>query len=260
MLTIFYRRFYILLFLIWLSATAGLFVLSVWGDYDTFITDFSKMVREDLHTNSTNATATAGIEIKGESLNATGKTVLVQASDAIMHKAKVAKNAVRREVVHEVRAVEEGVENIFDEKKSVIDPIAEEVAADKARKAMNRQHSGLGKLTELMFTETPDKFLAQLRTSKNVERVTFFWLPKPTRLIVDLRGKWENKASSLYRFSDSFMSHVVVGMHPDRLRVVFEFTDSKAPMGTRPELVRTPGGLDVVVVNPVNGTVAGAAQ
>ncbi|WP_031482734.1 AMIN domain-containing protein [Maridesulfovibrio frigidus] len=258
MLTIFYRRFYILLFLIWLSATAGLFVLSVWGDYDTFIDDFSKMVRDEVHTNSTNATA--GIEIKGESLNATGSTVLSQASDAIMHKAKVAKNAVRREVVYEVRAVEEGVEDIFDENQPVVDPIAEEVAADKARKAMDRQHSGAGRLTEVMFTETPDKFLAQLRTTKNVERVTFFWLPKPTRLIVDLRGKWKNSASSLYRFSDSFMSHVVVGMHPDRLRVVFEFTDSKAPMGTRPELVRTPEGLDVVVVSPGNGTTKPASQ
>lgn len=247
MLTIFYRRFYILLFLIWLSATAGLFVLSVWGNFDTLINGFSR-IEQEVVTTSTAMNRTGPTDMLVGDGNGNDENVVLRASDAIVHKARVAGNAIRRDVIHEVQEVED----VFIEKKPVpdpIDPIAAEIAANKTRSnsLKERDHAGFGKLTEISFNETSDKFLAQLKTSKSVQRATFFWLEKPTRLVVDLRGEWKSEVPTLHRFSESFISLVAIGMHPDRLRLVFKFTDQNAPKGKRPELVWTDEGLNVVV-------------
>lgn len=219
-------------------------MLSVWGNFDTLINDFSK-IEQKVVTNST-ANGTGPTEMLVGDGNGTGKNAVLRASGSIIvHKARVAGDATRREVIHEVREVED----VFIERKPVPDSIPAEIVADKIKPngLKERDHAGFGKLTEISFNETSEMFLAQLKTSKSVQRVTFFWLEKPTRLVVDLRGEWESGVPTLHRFSDSFMSLVAIGMHPDRLRLVFKFTDQSAPVGKRPDLVRTNEGLNVVV-------------
>jgi len=242
LLKIFYRRFYILLFLVWLVATAGLFVLSVWGDFGTFVTDFKEIVR-------------VGGE-EDELVLATKDTV-AQATDKALHKAQVARDVVRKKVSGEVHAVEEaveeGVEKVFKVKVHVSgDDQVEKIVEHKAQSILKqaRQHKGAGKLAAISFTEKGDQLVAHLKTSKSVGKVTRFWLDNPTRLVVDLRGDWKNATSRVSRFADSFMYRVIIGMHPDRLRVVFKFEDSKAPAGELPELIYTDDGLDIVVENP----------
>ncbi|WP_421899629.1 hypothetical protein [Maridesulfovibrio sp.] len=235
MLTVFYRRFYILLFLIWLGVVSGLFVLTVWGDFDTFIRDFNQP---------------AQVIING--------TSIVNGSQTLMQTAKEEVTSVRREVVHEVRKVERDAEQFIEgnqtTKTNASDPVKMDIQQDLA--AANRTQGvpvskgtavSVGMLDKLEFTHTETEFLARLQTSQEVGRVTYFWLDKPSKLVVDLRGKWRYSVPRVTDFISGFVGQVVLGRHTDRLRLVFIFRNPEAEKGPSPQLIRTPQGLDIVV-------------
>jgi len=213
----------------------------VWGNFNTFVTDFVEIIQTGNSANSTNAT---------------GKSFFSHVSVLAENSTQVADNAIRREVVHEVRSLEEDAREVFnasDTPAVPVDPITKEVAEDEAEPKLQQSESsdGIGVLEKISFTDTPDSFLARLDTSEKIGRVTYFWMEKPLRLVVDLRGSWKNNVLSVYPFTDSFMHRVVIGMHPERLRLVFRFTDTDGPMGGKPELIHTPDGMDIVVTKPV---------
>jgi hypothetical protein len=232
----FYRRFYILLFLIWLGATAGVFVLTVWGDLGTFLTDFQKI-------------ASAGME--PSDMNASDVDAIARAADKAVQESQMAKYIVRREVSREVLSIEKDVKKVFRIKDSTTDAAVETLARDReaALRDQPRPDSGTGELKALTFTKTSARMTAHLSTTRIVDKVTTFWMSHPTRLVVDLRGGWENVVSRTHTFTDSFISRVVIGTQPDRLRVVFNFQDTKAPQGERPDLIYSDNGLDIVVDN-----------
>ncbi|PKN09847.1 MAG: hypothetical protein CVU73_02580 [Deltaproteobacteria bacterium HGW-Deltaproteobacteria-8] len=232
----FYRRFYILLFLIWLGATAGVFVLTVWGDLGTFLTDFQKI-------------ASAGME--PSDMNASDVDAIARAADKAVQESQMAKYIVRREVSREVLSIEKNVKKVFRIKDSTTDAAVETLARDReaALRDQPRPDSGTGELKALTFTKTSARMTAHLSTTRIVDKVTTFWMSHPTRLVVDLRGGWENVVSRTHTFTDSFISRVVIGTQPDRLRVVFNFQDTKAPQGERPDLIYSDNGLDIVVDN-----------
>ncbi|WP_432738112.1 hypothetical protein [Maridesulfovibrio sp. FT414] len=242
MLTIFYRRFYILLFLVWLGAASGMFILSVWGNFDTFINDFKMIVKMGAG-NATNGTGD-------------GEAAVIQVVDK-------AGEAVRREVVREVRTMEKDVDRVFGDNasaaKPVFNPIQREIKADLAANrtvaasAQAPAAGDVGELTVIDFTHTPEQFLARLTTTEKVGRVTYFWMDKPARLVVDMRGKWTYSTRRETGFVDGFIGLFVLGGHPDRLRMVFFFNDQNATKGKAPELIRTPEGLDIVVADPAKG-------
>lgn len=248
MLMIFYRRFYILLFLIWLAATVGIFVLSVWGDFDKFVHDFREIVE---------------VGTKPVDLNATDQDMAVRTADKLVHKVQVARDTVRQKVVDEVvsGAVAEvtaevakdvrAVEKVLGMKPAAPGvPMARVEARAETLLGQARQHAGAGELLSMAFSGEGDRITAHLTTSKPVDKVTAFWLPDPTRLVVDLRGEWKNLSPRISRFGEGFLYRVVIGMHSDRLRLVFKFSDAKAPLGERPGLIHTDQGLDIVVDDP----------
>jgi len=233
-LTVFYRRFYILLFLIWLGAVSGLFVLSVWGNFNTFIHDFSFYTR----------------------MAENGTPAVVNGSQTFVEAAEEEVTSVRREVVHEVRKMEREVEQFFEVNKTghKIDPVKEEVeqdlAANRTQTVLKKGTGVTGTLDDLEFIHTETDFLARLQTSGKVGRVTYFWLDKPSKLVVDLRGKWAYEVPIVTDFISGFVGQVVLGRHTDRLRLVFYFRDPKEQKGPPPQLIHTSRGLDVVVANP----------
>ncbi|TIH15866.1 hypothetical protein D0S45_09805 [Marinifilum sp. JC120] len=232
MLTVFYRRFYILLFLIWLGMVGSLFVLSVWGDFDTFIRDFNQPARMIYNGTSD-----------------------VNGSQTLMQAAKEEVTSVRREVVHEVRKVEREAKQLFESngsaKANASDPVKREIeqdlAANRTVSVATDASGSTGMLDSLEFTHTEKEFLARLQTSNKVGRVTYFWLDKPSKLVVDLRGKWRYSVPRVTDFISGFVGQVVLGRHTDRLRLVFNFRDPAAKKGPSPQLIRTPQGLDIVV-------------
>lgn len=71
----------------------------------------------------------------------------------------------------------------------------------------------------------------RLATNAQIERVTWFNVAEPRRLALDLRGQWHKKGPMLLRFDSGPVKHILVGEHPDRLRLSLEFRDGAvAPM------------------------------
>ncbi|GKT29193.1 hypothetical protein ADUPG1_001094, partial [Aduncisulcus paluster] len=103
--------------------------------------------------------------------------------------------------------------------------IQEDLAANRTQAVPD---SKIGMLDNLEFTHTETEFLARLQTSREVGRVTYFWLDKPSKLVVDLRGKWRYSVPRVTDFVSGFVGQVVLGRHTDRLRLVFNFRNPKA--------------------------------
>ncbi|WP_432734696.1 AMIN domain-containing protein [Maridesulfovibrio sp. FT414] len=60
-------------------------------------------------------------------------------------------------------------------------------------------------------------------------RVKWFNLDNPRRLVVDLLGKWDCKGPSLYKLKDCGVEKIVIGEHPDKLRLVLYFGNTGIP-------------------------------
>jgi len=235
-LTVFYRRFYILLFLIWLGAVSCMFVLAVWGNFDSFIYDFRQPVR--MFANN---------------------SIAVNGSQSLMQVADEEIASVRREVVREVHKVEREAEQFFADnatkQTNSSELIKEEIQADLAANSTKQSTAakelpgGVGLLEKIEFTHSGEQFLARLRTTREVGRVTYFRMEKPARLVTDLRGRWRYEVPRKTEFVSGFIEQVVIGQHTDRLRLVFHFRNQTAGNISYPELIRTPEGIDIVLNN-----------
>lgn len=239
MLMIFYRRFYILLFLVWLLATGSVFVLTVWGDFDTFITVFQQVAKVEQGERAAGQPAVTESE------------VVPNETERVMHRVRRTEDAARTEIVREVlKGLSEA------EQLKIVTTAATEVPAEK-RKAVApkepqapRTQKIVKDLTAVTFTESEDRLTAHLSTTGSVEKITAYWMDTPTRIVVDLRGNWKNLAPRIHRFTNSFMYRAIIGMHADRLRIVFKFEDQQAPLGDQPQFVPTANGVDIVITNP----------
>ncbi|SMF09629.1 hypothetical protein [Desulfovibrio gilichinskyi] len=251
MLKIFYRKFYILLFLIWLLAIAGIFIFSVWGDFGTFVNDFGKIIRTE------KAEIRAEFMVKNGTDTAGNQTGMVRSTNGSGDHG--IGNYVRRNVVHDVRVVEKDVrvvekdvEAFLGDKKTAPAPLApKKVIKPPVKKEIPLKPSGeVNVVNKITFIPRDDSFLARLETAEKAGRITHFWMAKPTRLVVDLRGEWKKDIRNVYRFKGNFINKIIVGIHPDRLRLVFLFTEIDIAKGDSPAIAITPEGLDIIVDNP----------
>ncbi len=235
MLTFLFRRLYILLFLIWLGAAGVVFVFTLWGDLGTFLVDYRVIM-----------------EASTQPGNASSSDPVARLADLGISAEHDVEHIIRRKVIRDVLSVEAALEQKAHRGSSSEAAEVERLAKEREEflRSRARPHEGVSELRGLTFTTTYDEVIAHLSTSKPVGKVTSFWMAHPTRLVVDLRGDWSNSTSASHRFEGSFIARVVTGGQPDRLRVVFNFTDTKAPQGGRPNLSPTAKGLDIAVANP----------
>lgn len=85
-------------------------------------------------------------------------------------------------------------------------------------------------------------------TTKDVERVTWFYLKDLRRLALDLRGQWRKKGAGTVRYDSGPVKHVVAGEHPDRLRLAVEFREGAVRPEVEPVVVREVGGGVTVTI------------
>jgi hypothetical protein len=116
-------------------------------------------------------------------------------------------------------------------------------AAQDRSKASAAEASGPGRLTDVAFESRPEAFTARLTLSRPVSRYTYFWMPDPRRLVVDVRGKWEAKVGLVHRFDAGLMKKAVLGEHADRLRLVLYYRDPQGGRGPSPSFEIAPPGL-----------------
>lgn len=95
-----------------------------------------------------------------------------------------------------------------------------------------------------------DSIVLRAATNGAVERVTWFNLADPgapRKLAVDLRGTWRKKGGAVVRFDTGPVKNVVVGEHPDRLRLAVEFRDGAVAPVLEPKLETGPKGVSLTI-------------
>jgi hypothetical protein len=100
----------------------------------------------------------------------------------------------------------------------------------KSRKAAAGQVRGLN------FNAGGKAFKAEVLLSKPADKVSWFSLEKPERLVVDLRGSWEGRVRSKHKLKNGPVKTVVVGEHSDRFRIVFYMKKGLSAAGLKPQI------------------------
>ena len=88
-----------------------------------------------------------------------------------------------------------------------------------------------------------------LRAASNgpVERVTHFGVKAPRKLALDLHGAWRKKGPFVLRFETGPVKNIVVGEHPDRLRLALEFREGAVEPDLQPKVEIGPKGVTVTI-------------
>lgn len=108
--------------------------------------------------------------------------------------------------------------------------------------------AGSGTVKAVSLTENGNGFILTIRADRSVGDTSYINLDNPRRLVIDLRGGWKLVTRNVVR-SKGVVKHIVMGEHPDRLRLVVHFTNP--PKGQLvPLFTRTGTSLEVAVTFP----------
>jgi len=106
-----------------------------------------------------------------------------------------------------------------------------------------------GAITAISLNKTDAGFTITIRADRPIGDTTYMNLSEPRRLVIDLREKWTLKTRNVVRPEDGPVKHIVIGSHPDRLRLVVHFRTPPAGK-LRPHFERTDNTLKVTVPLP----------
>ncbi len=109
-------------------------------------------------------------------------------------------------------------------------PVEQKSAAKKVAKSSVSK----GSVTKVSFSCKSERASVEVALSAEAGRVRWFNLAKPRRLVLDIYGKWQNKAKSLYRLKDCPVQKIVLGEHPDKIRMVVYLDEKGVPAKIRP--------------------------
>lgn len=103
-----------------------------------------------------------------------------------------------------------------------------------------------GTVQSVTLENTATGFTITVTANAPIGDTSYMNLSGPHRLVVDLRENKTSKAKNVVRVADGPVKHVVVGEHPDRLRLVVHF---RTPPATRltPQFTRTGNTLKITV-------------
>ncbi|MBG0790180.1 MAG: AMIN domain-containing protein [Desulfovibrionaceae bacterium] len=108
--------------------------------------------------------------------------------------------------------------------------------------------AGPGIIKSVGLAESRDGFTITLKADRRVGDTSYLNLDNPRRLVIDLRTPWKLDAKNVVR-SKGAVKHIVIGEHPDRLRLVVHF--SAPPKGRlEPVFTRTGTTLKIAVALP----------
>ena len=126
--------------------------------------------------------------------------------------------------------------------QAVKTPPAKAAEPEKAQPAKTSEQapaaasSGLNAIKQISVAASGEGVVITIMTSRPIEKYVHFSLGSPSRLIVDLSGKWRMFTGSASVTQNAVVKDVRVGMHPDKLRIVADCL-GKAPSNVK--IVRT---------------------
>lgn len=128
-----------------------------------------------------------------------------------------------------------------------IDPLALETPPAPAPHEPLALPEGGNFVGDLEMEFESDHVILRVATNGPVEQVTFFGVKAPRKLAVDLRGPWRKKGPSVLRFGTGPVKNVVVGEHPDRLRLAVEFREGAVDPDMLPKVESGDKGVTVTI-------------
>ena len=99
---------------------------------------------------------------------------------------------------------------------------APEPKTEPAPAAKPAPMKGPGQVASISLKETAQGFTLTIATDRPVTETTYMNLANPRRLVLDLKGRWSYLAGNVIR-SEAMVKHIVIGEHPDRLRLVVHY-------------------------------------
>lgn len=105
---------------------------------------------------------------------------------------------------------------------------------EEAKPQPKKSAAAKGVLRDVSVACDKGKVSVKIGLSATAGRVSWFNLNKPRRLVVDLHGKWKNKAKSLYRIKDCSVQKIVLGEHADKVRLVVYLNEKDVPAKVKP--------------------------
>ncbi|ACS81445.1 AMIN domain-containing protein [Maridesulfovibrio salexigens] len=123
--------------------------------------------------------------------------------------------------------------------------VAESKVAEQKKVTKKVSKSSVSKriVSKVSFACESSKASVDVALSAAPGKVSWFNLAKPRRLVLDLHGKWQNKAKSLYRLKDCPVQKIILGEHPDKIRVVVYLDEKAAPAKIKPVVRKHDKGL-----------------
>lgn len=118
---------------------------------------------------------------------------------------------------------------------------------ETAKAAPQQQGNGTIKSIELNSTDTG--FTITLAMDQTAGDTSYMNLQDPKRLVLDLRQHWNLKTPNVIRANSGMVKHIVIGEHPDRLRLVVHFRSPPKAQLT-PAFSQNEKNLVITVVQP----------
>ncbi len=84
-----------------------------------------------------------------------------------------------------------------------------------------------GALKDIIFEDTGDGFKVDIRTDGPIDDYRPACLLSPSRMVIDLVGNWKNPGKTVYETGNGVLEKIIVGEHPDKLRIVMHLQGNK---------------------------------
>lgn len=127
------------------------------------------------------------------------------------------------------------------------DPVAPAPVAATAGGLPADDADAPGELLSHQFQFSDKDFEARFHTDRPVSGARRFFKSAPAVWVVDLPGRWTNRARRVNIIDQGAIAKVVIGEHDTYLRIVFRYRDSSQPRTAEPTVAEEEDGLRVVI-------------
>lgn len=98
-------------------------------------------------------------------------------------------------------------------------------------------------LENIVLDKTIDGFSINILTSGPIPDYHLSAFTKPSRMVVDLVGKWKNKGKTVYKFNHNVVEKIRVGKHKEKMRIVMDLSGKRT---LSPVIMEKSNGLSLV--------------
>nr|WP_031484772.1 AMIN domain-containing protein [Maridesulfovibrio frigidus] len=247
-----------LIFMVILSSAAS--ALYYMGTFDSYIAEFSSttnetsssVVRKPVSNIVLPLSSSEEDVVIAEGSNSTS-TEVSSGVDAVNDNAgnvpvvaKIAEEDIQVEDVAAVSPAVSGAGSSQVVKVSEVKKVAA-IAVTESPEKVVKAKSVIGKVRALSVKCTDEYVTLKLSLSKQADRVTWFNVSSPRKLVIDVRGQWENFAKSIYRLDNCSVEKIVLGEQADRLRLVLYINKSGVAARIAPEIKKTADGVELKI-------------